>query len=354
MNDLDTKLVVAILRVLREAHEPLGGEAIAQQVQMYGLELSGRSVRLYLQKLEEEGLVGRTRRGRGGGRMITPLGIQELQTARVVDRLGFTAAKVDNLAWQMDFDLASLSGSVVLNVTIVDEFHLEAAIIEMLPVFEAGLRMGEYAIIATAGEGLGDAEIPPGKVGIGSVCSVTINGVLLRAGVPTISRFGGVLELQHGEPLRFTDVIYYDGTSLDPLEVFIKAGLTHVREGGKDAYKRIGVSFREVPTAAIDEVKKIRDHLDQAGLGGILEIGKPNQPLVDFPVHEGRTGMLVAGGLNPIAAIEEAGIPTASTALCTLFEFERLVHYRELAGRVADGAFVSAVAVPRPIRDRSI
>ncbi len=40
--------------------------------------------------------------------------------------------------------------------------------------------------------------------------------------------------------------------------------------------------------------------------------------------------MIVVGGLNPIAAIEEAGIPTASTALAGLYDFTRLVDYRDL------------------------
>jgi repressor of nif and glnA expression len=38
----------------------------------------------------------------------------------------------------------------------------------------------------------------------------------------------------------------------------------------------------------------------------------------------------VAGGLNPAAAVEEAGIPTSNYALSTLFEYEKLTHYTKL------------------------
>ena len=331
---ISPKQKVAILRILRDAESSVGSATIAKEMQAYGFDFSDRTVRLYLQEMEQSGLVAEAKRGRNGGRTITPLGINEIKDALVMDRVGFTAAKVDTLAWQITYNLGSGSGRIVLNMTTVGESYLASAVNEMVPVFEAGLGMGDYVALARAGDRLGDFQVPPGKVGIGTVCSVTLNGVLLNARIPTVSRFGGVLEVHEGRPSRFTDVIYYDGTSLDPLEIFIKGGLTSVREAARIAHGRIGASFREVPTAALREVERIHRRLERAGLGGILMLGKPNQPLLEFPVHEGRTGMLVNGGLNPAAAIEEAGIPTTNFALCTLFEFERLIHYSELKAQV--------------------
>ncbi len=280
--------------------------------------------------MEREGLVAHARRGRHGGRTITELGIGEIKDALVMERVGFTAAKVDTLAWKISFDLASKSGLVVLNVSLIRESCLRAAINEIIPVFRAGLSMGEYLYLGRSGEEIGEFQIPPGYVAIGTVCTVTLNGVLLSARIPTDSRFGGMLEVQNRTPIRFTDVIYYDGTSLDPLEIFIKGGLTSVREAVRTGHGRIGVSFREVPTAAMAEVEKVLRRMDQIGLGGVLMIGRPSQPVLDFPVQEGRTAILLIGGLNPLAAVEEAGMPTTNFALCTLFEFQRLIHYSEI------------------------
>ncbi len=335
--EIDPKVEVAILRVLRDTQYPLGGDAIAKEIQAYGLDVSGRTVRLYLHEMERAGLVSHAGRGRAGGRTITSQGAEEIQKARILDRVGLTAARVESLAYEMDFDLASRKGRIVLNVTTVDESHLERALSEMVVVYDAGLGTGEYVALAHAGERLGDTLIPPGQVGIGTVCSVTLNGVLLKAGIPTVSRFGGVLEIQDGQPVRFTDVIYYEGTSLDPLEIFLRAGLKSVREAARTGSGRIGVSFREVPTAAVSEVERIRREMQRAGLSSIRVLGKPNQPLVDFPVHEGRTGMLVKAGLNPAAAVQESGIPTHNIALSNLFEFEKMVHYRELVNGISGG-----------------
>ncbi len=281
--------------------------------------------------MEEEGLVAQAKRGRNGGRSITALGVEEIKDALVTERIGFTAAKVDTLAWKITFDPDTLSGLLVLNITLIDEFCLTAAINEMVPVFKAGLGMGEYIVIGQHGDEFADFRIPRGKVAIGTVCSVALNGILLSSRIPTLSRFGGVLELHDGQPVRFTDIIYYDGTSLDPLEIFITGGLTSVREAARTGHGRIGVSFREVPTETLSHVERIHKKMERMGLGGILMQGKPNQPLLDFPVHEGRTGIIVKGGLNPPAAVQEVGIPTKNYALCTPFDFNRLMHYSELS-----------------------
>ena len=47
--------------------------------------------------------------------------------------------------------------------------------------------------------------------------SITLNGVLLKHGIPTTSSFGGLLELREGRAIRFVEMIHYDGTSIDPL-----------------------------------------------------------------------------------------------------------------------------------------
>ncbi|RJP30432.1 MAG: DUF128 domain-containing protein [Candidatus Omnitrophota bacterium] len=340
MKDINPKQKVAILRILRDAGEAIGSATIADELAAYGFELSGRTIRLYLQEMEQDGLVTPARRGREGGRTITPAGYEEIHDALVTNRVGFMASKVDELACRTTLNLRSRSGLVVLNVTTIDETQLNRAIREMVPVFKMGMGMGEFIVLARAGECLGSFRVPPGKVGIGTVCSVTINGVLLSARIPAVSRFGGVLEVHDGRPVRFTDVIYYNGTSLDPLEIFIKGGLTSVREAARTGHGRIGASLREIPTASLSETRTIRSRLEEIGLNGILMLGKPNQSLLEFPIDEGRTGMIVTGGLNPTAAIQEAGIPTSNIALCTMVEFDRLIHFKkEMANVMAREEF---------------
>ena len=72
------------------------------------------------------------------------------------------------------------------------------------------------------------------------------------------------------------------------------------------------------------------EELKKKGIDGILMIGNPNQPLLEMPVAVDKAGMIIVGGLNPIAALEEAGIPTVSKAMSTLFRFSDLIKFKEL------------------------
>ncbi|MDX9753717.1 MAG: NrpR regulatory domain-containing protein [bacterium] len=336
MREINQKQKIAILSILRDAREPVGSDAIAKDLHQFGYDLSSRTIRLYLQEMEEEGLVTPARRGRDGGRTITLQGSEEIRDALVKDRVGYTASKVDMLACQCTFDPTTRQGVIALNITLIDTALLLSAIHELTQVFTAGLGMGDYVYIARAGERVGNFYIPPGKVGIGTICSVTLNGILLRARIPIISCFGGVLEIQDKTPIRFTDIIYYNGTSLDPLEIFIKGGLTQVRSAARLGNGRIGAGFREIPTVAVKKTLQVLQQLKTIGIGGIALVGKPNHALLGFPVEDGRTALIVNGGLNPTAALEEAGIPTSNYALCTLFEFSQMIHYKELTNIVLE------------------
>jgi repressor of nif and glnA expression len=53
-------------------------------------------------------------------------------------------------------------------------------------------------------------------------------------------------------------------------------------------------------------------------------------------VSEGRLGLVVVGGLNPVAILEEQGVRVHRTgALAGLREYELLFHYQELGERAA-------------------
>ncbi len=226
----------------------------------------------------------------------------------------------------MSFSLRKRKGKIILNVSTLDKKDLYRAINQIELVFRAGLGMGRFVA-------LNFPEKTPqsgGRITIGTVCSVTINGTFLREGIHTTSRFGGLLEMAKGKPLRFTEVINYDGSSIDPLEIFVKGGMTSVSQAALTGNGKIGASFREVPSIALAKIEKIRKKLEAVGLGGILMMGKPGRPLLDIPVSEGRVGMIVAGGLNPLAAVEESGIATENVAMKSLFEFEHLTPFWEL------------------------
>jgi repressor of nif and glnA expression len=53
-----------------------------------------------------------------------------------------------------------------------------------------------------------------------------------------------------------------------------------------------------------------------------------------MPVGMDRAGMVLVGGLNPIAAVEEAGIMTESAAMSVMFDYEKLMPFKEAAAEI--------------------
>ena len=331
MSEKTEKKRLAILRILRESGGQLGSLKIAEKLVAGGHEISERTVRLYLQASDGEGLT--ENRGRRG-HLITRLGLEELENARIIEKVGFLAAKIDQMTYRMNFDLSTGTGTVVVNVSIIEKNLLESAIPLMKSVFKAGYGMGRLMALFPPGERVGEATVEEGMIGIGTVCSITLNGVLLAHGIPTYSRFGGLLDLQDSKPTRFVEIIHYDGTSLDPLEVFIRSGMTDYSNAIKTGSGRIGASFRELPAESRDHVNDLARRLDQVGLGGFICLGWPHQPLLEIPVQQGRVGAIVMGGLNPAGILEERGIKTHSLALAALAEYERFFPYEELDTRI--------------------
>jgi len=331
MSEKTEKKRLAILRVLQESPRPIGSSKIIEHLRAMGQEMSERTVRYYMLELDNEGLTENLGKR---GRQITELGIKELDSARVIEKVGFLASKIDQMTYRMNFDLSKRQGTVMINVSLLNMKQLRISAPLIAKVYKAGYSMGTLMALFKPGEKIGEMAIPENMVGIGTVCSITLNGVLLAHGIPTNSRFGGLLELQNRKPTRFVEIITYEGTSVDPLEVFIRSGMTDYVGATSTGNGRIGVGFRELPADSRDKVVDLMHRLKEVGLGGFLRIGWPGQPLLEIPVSEGRIGAIVIGGLNPAAILEETDIRIKSKALAGLTEYERLFPYHELDERI--------------------
>jgi repressor of nif and glnA expression len=332
-NDKIEKKRLAILSILKEAKEPLGSLGIMELMNHMRYDIRERTVCFHLNAMDAAGLtecVGRQ------GRRITSKGLVELSQARAFEKLGFLAARIDELSFLMNFNLEKREGTVVVNMSIVPQQEFLLTYTHMLEVFKKGYSMGKLLALFKPGERVGDIIVPEGMVGVGTVCSITLNGVLVSHGIPVLSRFGGLLEYQDWKPARFTAIINYDGTTLDPLEIFIKSGMTDYRGATQTGNGRIGAGFRELPSSSRERVMELARELDGIGLGGFLEVGFPGRDLLEIPINEGRLGAIVIGGLNPMAILEEYGIKVYSRALSALIDYRKLFPYTAFEDRFRD------------------
>lgn len=319
---------ISILRILSESPQPLGAKLIARRLKEYGVELGERAVRYHLKLMDERGLTRPLQRR--DGREITPLGIEELNNALVVDKVGFVLEQIELLAFRTSFDIERGSGLVPVNVSFFPKQRFTEAIQVMKEVFKAGLCVSDLVAVASEGEKLGEVLVPKGKVGLATVCSLIINGSLLKVGIPTDSRFGGVLQIRNNQPLRFVDLIYYSGSTLDPSEVFIRAKMTDVQGVVREGQGKVLANFRELPARCQPLVEEVTNRLKERGLDGLIMMGKPTEAVCGISVGLNKVGMILLGGLTPVAAAGEAGIEVENQAMSTLLDYQDLVKFQEL------------------------
>jgi len=324
--DVERKLL-AILRIVAASEEPIGARAIATALKADGIELSERTVRYHLRLMDERGL---TKNLGEPGRVITDRGREEIENAGVSDKLGFVISKIDSLAYRSDFDMDTKKGRIILNISYLPEARFAESLEVMRDVFRAGYCMSELVIAKRAGEYIGDVAVPEGMVGLGTVCTVTVNSVLLKRGIPVESKYAGLLEIYRDKPLRFTHLVAYAGTTVDPTEMFITGHMTSVKDASLVGRGRILASFREVPAVANGDLQEVLDQYKRNGLGGILAVGKPSQPLLEVPVARDRLGLAIVAGLTPVAALAEAGISVQNKAMSALVEFSDLLPIYDL------------------------
>ena len=319
--------VIAILRALSQSSEPLGARVISHHLQDYGIELGERAVRYHLKLMDERGFTQSVGRD---GRLITQSGLEELESALVSDKVGFMASKIEILAYQTDFDIDNRRGKVPVNISFFPEERFKQAIEAMKDTFQAGICASELVAIARQGERLGGIIVPQGKVGLATVCSIIINGALLKAGIPMDSKFGGILQIKNHKPLRFVELIRYSGSSLDPSEIFITNKMTSVGRVASDGEGRILANFREIPAPCQATAEKVIAGLRQAGLGGLIVIGEVSKSVCEVPVEVNKVGMILVGGLNPVAAAVESGIEVENRAMSAVMEYQDLIKFWEL------------------------
>jgi len=325
------KKILLILKILNEAREPLGSRLLAQRMQNDGVMLSERTVRYHLKLMDERGLTSLV--GRHDGRIITELGQEELSNARVRDKVGMAVSRIEVLAFNTTFDPVQRRGVLPVNVSLFPAERFAEALRAMAPAFQQHLFVSELIAVGKEGSRIGTISVPGGKVGLATVCSIVINGVLLKNGIPMDSKFGGILQVCNGKPLRFVELIHYSGSSLDPSEIFIRGRMTSVRSIVERGEGKMLANFREIPGPSRELVLRLVENLQQAGIEGVLSTGEISEPVCQVPVDVNKVGMILVGGLNPVASVHEIGLEADNQAMSTVVDYNDLENYWDVLAR---------------------
>lgn len=326
-DDIERKTLL-ILRILHEAGGPLGSRIIARKMQERGYMPSERAVRYHLKLMDERGLTMLV--DQRDGRKITARGFDELSEARVRDKVGLAISRIEILAYRTTFNPETGAGLAPINISLFPEAAFADAVKVMRPVFESGFVVSKRVAIARAGQLLGEVTIPEGKIGLATVCSIVVNGVLLKHGIPMDSKFGGILQVKNRQPLRFVELIHYSGSSLDPSEVFIRGKMTSVSSVLDRGDGMILANFREIPAPCYPLTGELLAKMRQVGINGLLAMGGISEPICQVPVEVNKLGIVLIGGLNPAARVQESGLEVENQAMSSVMPFGMLQPFEEL------------------------
>lgn len=285
-----------ILRILNEHLEPMGAKRLSETLAKRGFVLTDRAVQYYLRYLDEMGF---TRKVGNTGRVLTREGISEIESALVGERIGFIISKLERLAFRSTFDPVTGTGDVAYNLSFVPEEEAAGVARSFEKVSRAGYGFFPACKILDR-----DPRLPEGQVGILSLCSITIDGVLQRSGIPVLMAFGGRIACEKGQVKGFLDLIGYRGTTIDPLQLFISAGLTSIQAVVATGNGVAVANVREVPVPAVDRVRELLTQMGQWGFTPPVGLGNQVFNLAHSPHH---ISIVSYSGMNMVGHGVEEG-----------------------------------------------
>ena len=227
-------------------------------------------------------------------------------------KLPFLLSKSWNLIQQVNFDVEKQKGNIIANVSYLDKDDLDDALKIMENTYNDNPKFINpyYTLI--------DHPNDDSKIGIATICSLSIDGIMINNGVMSNPKYSGLLELT--EPPLFIDMISYNGTTLDPHKIFLSKGMTSITGNGPN---KILASVKEIPYISRDYAVHLLEILNNIGFS-IYKIGKPRELVYNSKVDNYNFGVITGGGLNSIGAVKEKGIDIEVKAIEKLIPFEKM------------------------------
>jgi len=306
---------IEILRILKEHQEPMGAKRLSEMLAERGYVMTDRAVQYYLRYLDTRGF---TEKVGNQGRILTPSGIMETDRALVDDRIGFVISKLERLAFRSTFDPATSTGDVAYNLTIVPDEILEPVSQMFDKVRDAGCSFfSGYSVIDR------DPRVPSGHTGILTVCSITMDGVFQHNGIPVKVAYGGTIQIEDKKPVRFMNIIGYQGSTVDSLQLFLGAGLTSINQYINTGSGILLANVRQIPGAAEERSQILIQEMQACGFRFPLMMGKGR--IFNLLTDPHRISLVSYSGMNSIGGAVEAGYKIKTEIGAGTIPFSRVV-----------------------------
>jgi len=266
------------------------------------------------------------------GRAITERGIEELKNTLISRKIGLAVTMIDQLAYRVNFDFDKGTGTVPVTVSFFSNEVFTGLLKKMRFAFKARFCFSDMIAVLNEGEIIDDLVVPKGKTALAVVNPVMLNSAFIRAGIPVATRLSGLMRVIKYQPIFFTDLIYYNGCSVNPSELFIRAKMTSVNKAARTGQGEILVTYREIPSLSSSIAKDILYKLGEAGLGRVLYMGDANETVYEITPELNQIGIVMCTGSNILAVAEEVDIQISNYSPNAVIDYQRLVRYSDIFG----------------------
>ena len=228
-------------------------------------------------------------------------------------KIPFLLSSSWNLIQQVNFDVEKRKGNIVSNVSYLKKDNLDSALSIMEETYNDNPKYINpyYKLLPHPTD--------DDKIGIGTICSLSIDGLLINNGIMCNPKYGGLLELT--EPPLFIELISYNGSTVDPHKIFLSKNLTSITKN--NGPQKILASFKEIPYITRDYAVELLDTLNKIGFS-IFKIGKTREVIYNAKAENYNFGIVAGSGLNSIGAVKEKGIDIEIKAIEKLIPFEEM------------------------------
>ena len=222
-------------------------------------------------------------------------------------KISFLLSNSWNLIQQVNFDTEKRKGKIIANISYINKEELDKALQIMSDAYNENPKyINPYYKLL-------NHPTNPEKIGIATICSLSVDGILINNGIMSNPKYGGLLEIS--QPPLFTDLISYNGSTVDPHKIFISKNMTDIKKN------KILASFKEIPYISREYAVYLLDILDKTGFS-IYKIGKPREVIYNAKADNYNFGIVAGSGLNSIASVKEHGIDINVKAIEKLIDFE--------------------------------
>lgn len=239
-------------------------------------------------------------------------------------KIRFINHLIEEYALSVSYNPDNNSGKAIFNLSFINESEFEYAVKTFKEIYKVGLCISDRIKFLQPGDDINGFKIPDGKIGVCNLCSLTVDALMIREGVPHNAIGGGVLEVADGECQRFTSMIRYNDTTVDPTELYISQEAVSVSNVIKTGTGYVLANVREFHMDAENMVYNLLDKLTDVGFTGIIDIGPPNLHIFGVPVTSEYQGVVLAGGTNWFAYLQESGHKVKLNAFKGLINFESM------------------------------